>query len=120
MEIQRKVKYEDELTPGFLKEIEEMSRCENIDQCIQFQIPPWRHGRFFFFGTECIILLPFRLIVHCPAVGVPEDVLNPHPCIRVSAGGAFYVFTESMLQETCLSLDLQVFRRGSPAVLDDA
>ncbi|MGB8952170.1 MAG: 4Fe-4S dicluster domain-containing protein [Candidatus Aminicenantales bacterium] len=35
MEIQRKVKYEEELDPGFLDEIKEMSGCDEIDQCIQ-------------------------------------------------------------------------------------
>jgi len=35
MEIQRKVKYEEELDKNFSKEIKEMSRCEEIDLCIQ-------------------------------------------------------------------------------------
>lgn len=35
MEIQRKVKYEEELDKNFLEEIKEMSGCEEIDRCIQ-------------------------------------------------------------------------------------
>ena len=35
MEIQKKVKYEEELDSGFVDEIKEMSRCEEIDACIQ-------------------------------------------------------------------------------------
>ncbi|MFQ5721412.1 MAG: 4Fe-4S dicluster domain-containing protein [Candidatus Aminicenantales bacterium] len=35
MEIQRKVKYEEELDKNFLEEIKEMSGCETIDRCIQ-------------------------------------------------------------------------------------
>ena len=35
MEIQKKVKYEEELDSGFVDEIKEMSRCEEIDECIQ-------------------------------------------------------------------------------------
>lgn len=35
MEIQRKVKFEEELDRSFLDEIKEMSRCEEIDRCIQ-------------------------------------------------------------------------------------
>jgi len=35
MEIQRKVKYEEELDSSFLEEIKAMSRCEEIDRCIQ-------------------------------------------------------------------------------------
>ena len=35
MEIQRKVKYEEELDRNFLAEIKEMSRCREIDDCIQ-------------------------------------------------------------------------------------
>ncbi len=35
MEIQRKVKYEEELDKNFMEEIKEMSGCETIDRCIQ-------------------------------------------------------------------------------------
>jgi len=35
MEIQRKVKYEEELDPHFLAEIKHLSGAENIDTCIQ-------------------------------------------------------------------------------------
>lgn len=35
MEIQRKVKYEEELDRNFLDEIKELSGCEEIDRCIQ-------------------------------------------------------------------------------------
>ncbi len=35
MEIQRKVKYEEELDPNFLAEIKHLSGSENIDGCIQ-------------------------------------------------------------------------------------
>ncbi len=35
MEIQRKVKFEEELDRNFLDEIKEMSHCEEIDRCIQ-------------------------------------------------------------------------------------
>jgi heterodisulfide reductase subunit C len=35
MEILKKVKYEEELDSGFVDEIKEMSRCEEIDECIQ-------------------------------------------------------------------------------------
>lgn len=35
MEIQKKVKYEEELDSGFVDEIKEMSWCEEIDACIQ-------------------------------------------------------------------------------------
>jgi len=35
MEIQRKVKYEEELDKNFLEEIKEISGCETIDRCIQ-------------------------------------------------------------------------------------
>ncbi|MFQ6108679.1 MAG: 4Fe-4S dicluster domain-containing protein [Candidatus Aminicenantales bacterium] len=35
MEITRKVKYEEELDRSFLAEIKEMSRCAEIDDCIQ-------------------------------------------------------------------------------------
>lgn len=35
MEIQRRVKYEEELDPGFLAEIKKMSGCREIDECIQ-------------------------------------------------------------------------------------
>ncbi|MCJ7563078.1 MAG: 4Fe-4S dicluster domain-containing protein [Candidatus Aminicenantes bacterium] len=35
MEIHKKVKYEEELDSGFVDEIKEMSRCEEIDECIQ-------------------------------------------------------------------------------------
>ena len=35
MEIQRHVKYEEDLDPGFLAEIKELSGCHEIDECIQ-------------------------------------------------------------------------------------
>jgi len=35
MEIQRKVKYEEELDKNFLDEVKEMSGCDEIDRCIQ-------------------------------------------------------------------------------------
>ncbi len=35
MEIQRKVKYEEELDPNFLEEIQETSGCDEINRCIQ-------------------------------------------------------------------------------------
>lgn len=35
MEIQRKVKYEEELDPTFSDDIKKMSKCEEIDRCIQ-------------------------------------------------------------------------------------
>ncbi|MBN2199230.1 MAG: 4Fe-4S dicluster domain-containing protein [Candidatus Aminicenantes bacterium] len=35
MDIQRKVKYEHELDPGFLAKIKRLSHCEEIDRCIQ-------------------------------------------------------------------------------------
>lgn len=35
MEIQRKVKYEEELDKNFLNEVKEMSGCDEIDRCIQ-------------------------------------------------------------------------------------
>jgi quinone-modifying oxidoreductase subunit QmoC len=35
MKIQKHVKYEEELDPGFLAEIKKMSGCEEIDACIQ-------------------------------------------------------------------------------------
>jgi quinone-modifying oxidoreductase subunit QmoC len=35
LEIQRHVKYEEELDPGFLAEIKQMSGCREIDECIQ-------------------------------------------------------------------------------------
>ena len=35
MKIERKVKYEEELYPGFLDEITEMSGCREIERCIQ-------------------------------------------------------------------------------------
>jgi quinone-modifying oxidoreductase subunit QmoC len=35
MEIQRKIKFEEELDKNFLNEITEMSKCSVIDQCIQ-------------------------------------------------------------------------------------
>jgi heterodisulfide reductase subunit C len=35
MEIQKKVKYEEELDKAFLAEIKELSGCEDIDRCIQ-------------------------------------------------------------------------------------
>ena len=35
MEIQRKVKFEEELDKNFLNEIKEMSHCDEIDECIQ-------------------------------------------------------------------------------------
>jgi heterodisulfide reductase subunit C len=35
MEIQRKVKYEEEIDKNFLDEVKEMSGCDEIDRCIQ-------------------------------------------------------------------------------------
>ena len=35
MEIPKKVKYEEDLDPGFLAEIKEMSGCHEIERCIQ-------------------------------------------------------------------------------------
>jgi quinone-modifying oxidoreductase subunit QmoC len=35
MKIQKRVKYEEELDPGFLAEIKKISGCEEIDACIQ-------------------------------------------------------------------------------------
>jgi heterodisulfide reductase subunit C len=35
MEIQRKIKFEEELSRDFLDEIKEMSHCDEIDRCIQ-------------------------------------------------------------------------------------
>jgi len=35
MEIHRKVKYEEELDKNFLEEIKQISRCKEIDRCIQ-------------------------------------------------------------------------------------
>jgi quinone-modifying oxidoreductase subunit QmoC len=35
MKIERKVKYEEELDPGFLDEITEMSGCREVERCIQ-------------------------------------------------------------------------------------
>lgn len=35
MEIQRKVKYEEEIDKNFLNEVKEMSGCDEIDRCIQ-------------------------------------------------------------------------------------
>ncbi len=35
MDVERKVKYQHELHPGFLAEIKRLSRCEDIEGCIQ-------------------------------------------------------------------------------------
>ncbi len=35
MRIQRKVKYEEELDPGFVDDIKRLSGCEQIDECLQ-------------------------------------------------------------------------------------
>ena len=68
--------------------VDQSLALQDLDQRLELEVPPGSDEPFRAGALLLFVLLPFLLVGAGPRKGLPDDVDDPHPRLRVACGRA--------------------------------